>query len=259
MESKMRIYRVILGVLVIGFLVWAFIYSRNWVLQKQSKFVTVTLHSSNNWELKGDFYKPLKKGEQVPGLLLLPTFNGNRTSYVKTAPFFQERGYAVLTLDLRGMGESKQKGGEKSPNLKGIEDDIAVALDYLSAQKDVLSNRLGILAASTICNAAVHTIDHRQNIRAVVLLSGQYDSTATALLTAPEFPPALIVASYDDKIAIRNAVAIRNKLPDGSRNQVKLFLNAGHGLQMFWSAEGKELGDLVLNWFEKYLRAAPEK
>ena len=255
----MRIYRVILGVLLFAFLVWAFLYSRNWVLQKRSNVVPVTLHSSNSWELKGDFYKPLNKGEKAPGLLLLPTFNESRTSYVKTAPFFQKKGYAVLTLDLRGIGESKQKNAQEVPNLKGIEDDIAVGLDYLSGQKGVDANRVGILAASTVCNAAVHTIDHRKNIRAVVLLSGQYDSTATALLTSPDFPPSLIVASYDDKIAIRNAVKIRDRLPDDSKNQVKLFLNAGHGLQMFWSMEGEALGNLVLNWFQKYLETKPVK
>lgn len=250
----MRLYRTILGVLLFAFLVWAFFYSRNWVQQKKKNFTTVTLQSSNRWELKGDFYKPLKKKEKEPGILLLPTFNGDRSAYAKTAPFFQKMGYAVLTLDLRGMGESKQKGGSEIPNLKGIEDDIAVGLDFLATQKGVNGGRLGILAASTICNAAVHTIDHRNNIKAVVLLSGQYDSTATALLTSPDFPPSLIVASYDDKIAIKNAVKIRQQLPDGSKNQVKLFLNAGHGLHMFWSMEGKELGDSLLKWFEAHLK-----
>ncbi len=253
----MRIYRTILGVLLFAFLVWAFLYSRDWILQKRSNFMPVTLHSSNGWELKGDFYKPLNKSRKAPALLLLPTFNESRTSYVKTAPFFRKKGCAVLTLDLRGIGESRQKSSGEIPNLKGMEDDIAVGLEYLSSQKGVDADRIGILAASTICNAAVHTIDHRKNIRAVVLLSGQYDSTATALLTSPDFRASLIVASYDDKIAIKNAVGIRDKLPDDSKSKVKLFLNAGHGLHMFWSMEGQALGNSVLGWFQKYLEIKP--
>ncbi|NOY79122.1 MAG: alpha/beta hydrolase [Calditrichaeota bacterium] len=250
----MKIYRVVLGVLLFTFLVWAFAQSWNFVKRGRSDVISVKIQSSDNWELKGDFYRPIPRVKQAPGLLLLPAFGGNRTAYKETAPFFQKKGYAVLTVDLRGMGESRQKNSKgRIPNLKGINDDVQAAINFLASRKETNAARLGVLAASTICNAAVHAVDHDSRIKAVVLLSGEYDSTATQLLTSADFPPSLIVASYDDKIAIQNAASLRDKLGN-PKSKVHLFLNAGHGLNMFWSPSGKELGDLMVKWFETYLK-----
>ena len=250
----MRIYRVVLGVFLFAFLVWAFFHSWDFVKKGRSNVRSVTIQSSDNWELKGDYYHPIPRVKNAPGLLLLPAFGGNRTAYKKTAPFFQKKGYAVLTVDLRGMGESRQKNNpDNIPNLKGMDNDVRAAMEFLASRKETDGSKLGILAASTVCNEAVHAIDHDTRVKAVVLLSGQYDSTATSLLKSAEFPPTLIVASYDDKIAIKNAAPLRETM-ENPKSQVKLFLNAGHGLNMFWSSNGKELGDLVLNWFEKFLK-----
>jgi len=250
----MRIYRVVLGVLLFAFLVWAFVHSWDFVKKGKSNVATVTIESSDNWELKGDYYRPIPRAKNAPGLLLLPTFGGNRTVYKKTAPFFQKKGYAVLTVDLRGIGESRKKNNQDNiPNIKGMDNDIRAAMEFLASRKETDENKLGVLAASTVCNAAAHAIDHDSRVRAVVLLSGQYDSTATSLLRSAEFPPTLIVASYDDKIAIKNAAPLREKMGN-PKSKVKLFLNAGHGLNMFWSVDGTELGNSVLNWFEKFLK-----
>ena len=250
----MKIYRVVLGVLLFVFLVWAFVHSWNFVKRGRSNVRSVTIQSSDNWELKGDYYPPIPRVKNAPGLLLLPAFGGNRAAYKETAPFFQKKGYAVLTIDLRGMGESRQKNNPNNiPNLKGIDNDVQAAMNFLVSRKETDTSRLGVLAASTICNAAVHAIDHDNRVRAVVLLSGAYDSTATQLLTSDDFPPSLIVASYDDKIGIKNAVSLREKMGN-PKSKVQLFLNAGHGLNMFWSPNGKELGDLMVKWFETYLK-----
>ncbi len=249
----MRVYRVVLGVLLFAFLVWAFAHSWDFVKKGRSNVKSVTIQSSDNWELKGDYYHPIPRVKNAPGLLLLPTFGGNRSVYKETAPFFQNKGYGVLTVDVRGMGESRQKNNpDNVPNLKGMDNDVRAAMEFLASQKEIDGNKLGVLAASTVCNAAVHAIDHDGRVKAVVLLSGQYDSIATSLLKSAEFPPTLIVASYDDKIGIKNAAPLRETM-ENPKSKVKLFLNARHGLNMFWSTEGKELGNLMLNWFGKFL------
>ncbi|GBD93288.1 alpha/beta hydrolase family protein [bacterium BMS3Abin05] len=247
-------YRTIIGIGILVFLIGVFLFAKKMIVRNRSTMVSVTIRSSDNWELKGSYYRPLPPIKKAPGLLLLPAFNGDRKSYEKTAPFFQKRGYGVLTIDLRDMGESRQKGKVSNvPDLKGIDDDVRAAIDFLGAQKAVDNQQIGVLAASTVGDAAVLAIDHDSRIKGVVLLSGAYDSTAVHLLESAEFPPALIVASYDDKIATKNASLLMGKLQN-PKSKVKLFLNAGHGLNMFWSPKGRELGTLVLNWFEKYVK-----
>lgn len=58
--------------------------------------------------LSADIYRPAetKAGAQVPVILVRTPYNKNQALYLDAARYFSERGYAYVTLDVRGRGDS---------------------------------------------------------------------------------------------------------------------------------------------------------
>jgi alpha-beta hydrolase superfamily lysophospholipase len=129
--------------------------------KKSDSSENVKFDSVDGVELRGTFY-PASKAK-APPVLMLHRYGGNRQGWEKAAEKLQDKGFAVLTFDFRGHGESTKvspdfwklaananhiRGGNK-PDKKTIRqsefradylpmlvNDIAAAKRYLDKQND---------------------------------------------------------------------------------------------------------------------------
>ena len=108
---------------------------------------------NDGWKLVGELLVPKSK-KPVPAVILLNKANGNRRIYEKLARHLTNNGIASLRVDLRGHGESINKGKfvpfqENSPDILNDNDkDIFAITQYLKAAKGIDSNRIGLVGAS---------------------------------------------------------------------------------------------------------------
>jgi uncharacterized protein len=85
---------------------------------------------------------------QVPGIVMCHGFRGIKEWFLPpTAEAFRRGGFAVLTIDYRGFGESD---GEQRGRLVPLEqvEDIRAALSFLGAQAEVDPERLALWGTS---------------------------------------------------------------------------------------------------------------
>src|SRR5205823_2790380 len=72
--------------------------------KKSDSSENIKFDSVDGVELRGTFY-PASKAK-APAILMLHRYGGNRQAWEKLAEELQNKGFAVLTFDFRGHGES---------------------------------------------------------------------------------------------------------------------------------------------------------
>src|SRR5215472_13245643 len=136
------------------------------------------LTATDGTKLKVSYFAADKPG---PGVLLLHQCNRQRRIWDGLALQLVASGINVLTLDLRGFGES---GGDPLPKLTPQEaqaqqakwpGDIDVAFQYLTSQPGVKRDVIGVGGASCGVNNSVQTARRHPEVKSLVLLSGTTD------------------------------------------------------------------------------------
>lgn len=108
---------------------------------------------NDGWKLVGDLKIPKSK-KPAPAVILLNKANGTRKVYENLAKHLAENGVASLRIDLRGHGESINRGKfvpfqENSPDILNDNDkDIFVITQYLKTVKGIDATRIGYVGAS---------------------------------------------------------------------------------------------------------------
>jgi dienelactone hydrolase len=211
--------------------------------------VIVTLTTSDAVQLKGTYYPPKDTTVKAAALLLLHEAFTNRKvwdSFVKVA---QEGGYAVLTVDLRGHGQS---GGEKTFD-SSMDNDVDAALAWLKASPDVDGNRMGIVGASLGANLALRGGARYPEIKSVIMLSPGMQLWKIGIDKAiVEYGarPLLLVASKDDAYPAGTVQTLSKKaLGD---HQLQIYPGKEHGTKILIS--DPDLAALMLNWLKKTIQ-----
>ena len=237
----------------------------------QAKAETVTIDTPDGVKLIGSFYKPQKPNS--PALLLMHQWTANRHTYDEFAERMNQNGYAVLSFDGRGFGESTKNadGTEIKVYLdKGIDPKLLLAdansaVEFLSKQQNVDAKKIGIVGASYGSSVAIMYAADRPNIAAVVLLSpgtNYFDNLPTVpAIKKYGTRPILLVAAKDDK---DSAEAVEKLMEDsGNPNaEATVYPDGGHGTLLFTrkNADNKTtapLADLMQKFLDKALKARP--
>ena len=138
----------------------------------------IELKTKDNLTLAADFFPPRPSKQLAPGIILVHHAGGQRRSLEPLAERLQRAGFGVVSLDMRGHGESAstnmnwEESADAQKELWTISTrDIEAAAEYLRAQKTIHSTNLSLLAHGNGGALAVRHAGRDENVRAVALIN----------------------------------------------------------------------------------------
>jgi dienelactone hydrolase len=221
---------------------------------KRSQFVT-----EDGVKIVGSVWMP--EGGKAPAVILLHMWRRDRTDWNDFAETLLKNGYAVVSIDLRGHGESVNTDDGKTLNYKEFADedcrdmvkDVVPVLRYLRDDRRVDSTKIAIIGASIGANMALRAAAADPGIAAVVLLSpGKTYRGVTAETAMIDYGkrPVLIAASEEDKYAATSSQRLKELAQGDSR--LLIYKGVGHGTQMLDTEA--DIVEQIVNWLGKYLQ-----
>jgi len=220
----------------------------------------VDLTASDGIHLKATYFPAAKSG---PGVLLLHQCNRQRKVWDDLATRMAAAGIHVLTLDLRGFGESggtpndkltpqeAQTEGQKWPS------DIDIAFHYLQSQPGVKRDVMGVGGASCGVNNAIQTARrHPKEIKSMVLLSGTTNLAGRQFIRKAGKLPLLVGFADDDEFKPTiDAIQWIFSLSSDPGKQIVHYATGGHGADMF--RVHPELRSKITDWYVTTLIKTP--
>jgi dienelactone hydrolase len=221
----------------------------------------IDLKASDGLVLKGTYFAAAKPG---PGVLLLHQCNRQRKVWEGLAGQLAAAGINVLTMDLRGFGESDGTPFDKLAPQENAQiqaekwpGDIDTAFQYLVSQPGVKPDVIGVGGASCGVNNSIQTARrHPAEVKSLVLLSGSTDLSGRQFLRQASQLPALFSVADDDEF--RPTVEIMPWLFSVSSNPGKKYVHyatGGHGADMF--AVHPDLRSTIVDWYVATLIKTP--
>lgn len=211
--------------------------------------------------VRGTYYAP--PSSPAPALLLTHMLRKNRESWADFARFAQERGFAVLAIDLRGHGQSTQskkgpvhEGSFVEADFAAMRLDVAAAVQWLRSRPEIAPRGISLVGASIGANVALGYAAEDSLIATVVLISpgeSYRGVRAGPPLQAYGPRPLMLVAAEDDNYSL---VSVRKleSLAKGSKD-VRVFPEGGHGTYLLESRP--ELPEMIVD-FVRSAAAAKE-
>jgi dienelactone hydrolase len=186
----------------------------------------------------GSFYAPTDRS--APAIVLVHQLGSTRAEW---QPYLQalraDKDYALLTIDLRGHGESvHQKDGKKldwqrfgEADWHKLSHDVHAAVDWLRARKDIAPRSVGAAGASIGASALILYAAPTVAVHAVALLSPGLDYHGLHIRNAVArfgHRPLLLQAAEGD---LQSAPAVRTfERFDANHRTVKLYPGRAHGV-----------------------------
>lgn len=218
------------------------------------------LTAPDGTNLKATYFAAAKP---APGVLLLHQCNRQRKVWDELAQQLAAAGINVLTLDLRGFGESSGTPLDKmTPQEAALAQqkwpgDIDAAFRYLVSQPGVKHDVIGVGGASCGVNNSIQTARrHPQEVKSLVLLSGGTDLSGRQFLRQEAQVPVLFSVADDDEFP--PTVEVMPWLFSLSSNPGKRFVHyakGGHGADMF--TVHPELRGVIVDWYVTTLIKTP--
>jgi pimeloyl-ACP methyl ester carboxylesterase len=221
----------------------------------------VDLTASDGTKLKATFFPASKPG---PGVLLLHQCNLDRHSWDPLAPQLSAAGINVLTLDMRGFGESGGVPHDKATPQEAQEtqakwpEDIDVAFRYLQSQPGVKKDVIGVGGASCGVGNSVGTAMRHPEVRSMVLLAGPTNYAGRQFLRSDKTVPALFGYADDDEFppSILAIEWLYSITADPGKELVS-YPNGGHGAEIFKAHP--EFMTQIVDWYVTTLIKTPGK
>ncbi len=215
----------------------------------------VDLKASDGTMLKATYMSPGKPG---PAMLLIHQCNMDRKSWKGIASQLVDAGVHVLTMDLRGFGESGGAGireaGGFPPFLQTAAGDVDMAFKYLSKQEGVDTSRMGAGGASCGAMLTADLAERNKGVKALMLLSGPPSDGAVANMAARSDLAVFAAAATGDTITPGVADRLKGAV-DGSKHPnstAKIYDGPEHGLPMF--PKNEDLEPALVSWLKMELK-----
>lgn len=201
-----------------------FSYIKNKISQKnyeEIKYIKkerVSFNTEDGVTIVGDFYYNPKS--KFAGILI-HSLSGNIKAYKKTAEFLAKSGYSILTINLRGHGDSINsiKGLLNWKNFT-IEEhqlyiyDIIASSNFLESQGFEI-NRQFLIGSDIGANLILELLNSKKDIKAGVLLSpleNYLGTNITKYLSKDLSNKIMIIISKNDNISNKTIEIFKNFL-----------------------------------------------
>ncbi|HLE61968.1 MAG TPA: alpha/beta fold hydrolase, partial [Pyrinomonadaceae bacterium] len=202
----------------------------------------VTFKTEDGWTIHGVLSTPsvLAQGERIAGAVLVPSPAHDRdiyghNGYPSIRSVLEKANIATLRIDIRGRGTSAEPRDYRyfTEEQKGrVNLDVAAAIEFLSGQKEVDENRIGVVAEAQSAEAAVVTASKDARVRALVLLSGRMGQPAKEAIKNRGDLSILGVVSKEDKVSFGDITDVYRLSRDPS-SSLMIHRDIGLGNAMF--------------------------
>jgi pimeloyl-ACP methyl ester carboxylesterase len=172
---------------------------------------TISFLTDGGVLIVGTYYAPISSHQttNANAIILLHMFGRDRNDWNAFASNLSNstNGYAVLSIDLRGHGESVNQTGKTisfqsfaPPDFNKMVLDVKAVKHFLVAQKNISPNNIAIVGASIGANVGLKYAASDPSVKAVVLLSPglNYKGIATSAAIAEYKNPIYIAAAGKD-------------------------------------------------------------
>ena len=220
----------------------------------------VVFTSEDGVLLVGSYYKPrIGTSNSTPSVILLHMLGMDRSTWDKFAQELSQNGYAVLSVDLRGHGESIKQANHTisyqsfmPKDFKNMTLDVKAAKKYLIEGRKANPNQISIIGASIGANLALNYAASDHSIKSVILLSPGLNyrgiSTLDAIMKYKN--PIYIVTAEDDSESAKDSKILCEKIT--CAENLKIFENTNvHGTDMLSDKMiGSKLQSIILSWVD---------
>jgi dienelactone hydrolase len=211
----------------------------------------VDLTAPDGLKLKGTFFAATASG---PGVLLLHQCNRQRKVWDDLARRMAAAGMNVMTVDLRGYGDSEgtpiDKLTPEQINVVFNEKmplDVETAYKFLVAQPTVSPGILAVGGASCGVNQSVHLAMKHAEIKALMLLSEITDTEGRKFLRAHASLPLFLATAEDDADpGVSDLMQWLSTFSTNPHTKFVRYKTGGHGVEMF--AAHPELPATIVDW-----------
>jgi dienelactone hydrolase len=218
----------------------------------------VDLTAPDGLKLKGTFSAAPGAG---PGVLLLHQCNRQRKVWDDLASRLTAAGMNVMTVDLRGYGDSEGTPLDKlTPEQIDVEFsqkmplDVETAYKFLVAQPTVSPETLVVGGASCGVNQSVHLAMKHSEIKALVLLSEITDIDGRNYLRAHRSLPLFLATAEDDADpGVSDLMQWLSTFSTNPQTKFVRYKTGGHGVEMF--AAHPELPGMIVDWVAVEVRS----
>lgn len=210
----------------------------------------ISFETEDGWEIFGTLYR----GPGKP-VILLPQLSTTRRIWNDFAVGLNRSGYLVLSIDMRGHGQSTTRKGKtvtwkdfSEKDFNGMVVDVKDARKFLES-RGADTSELVVIGASLGANVAMKYASTDYGVKAVVMLSPGTNYRGVSIEKSMENyeGSALIVASTEDDYSFSSSQKLSRS---GANAQFKRYQDAGHGVEMF---SGTDLESVILDWLGKNL------
>lgn len=212
----------------------------------------VDLTASDKVNLKATYSSPGRPGS---GMLLIHQCNMDRTSWSGMTAALVDAGVHVLTLDLRGFGDSGGEGMSAGFQtfLQKSSEDADLAMAYLTSQAGVDGARLGAGGASCGGMISADLAARHDGVKALMLLSSPPSEAAIKNMADNPDLAVFAAAAEGDQVTVGVADTLRGAVK-GSKHphsMAKIYSGPEHGLPMF--EKNPDLKPALMDWLKNEL------
>lgn len=195
--------------------------------------------------LRGHFYGPLNE----VGVILSHMLPSDQSAWSEFAEELAEEGYAVVTFDFRGFGET---GGEGERDFSMLDEDLSKAVGFL---RDRGKQQIFLIGASMGGTTSL-VVAAREDVAGVVAVSApaQFEDqdalAAVASITEPKLLPKLFIASEDDTAAVSSLAALIGA--SGEPKEEQIYTGARHGTDLLQGEHAAAFFELILEFLREH-------
>jgi pimeloyl-ACP methyl ester carboxylesterase len=201
-------------------------------------------------KLKASYELPQGVPAPIPAVLFLHGYGENRKVWEDLRKQFLERGWAVMSLDLRGHGDSLTKNQRpiqastawrNSPREFPL--DVAPALDWLKRQTRLNSSKIVIVGYDVGANLALVSSGKYREVRTVVAVKPNPKESLEMAGSAQDFRPR-------SALVVTETAAVGDELKTYVKEPFRSLIQPVEGgtAQVF---QQKALSDAIFQWIKE--------
>lgn len=208
----------------------------------------ILLETFDRVQLRASFQLPEGIPAPIPAALLLHGYGEDRSVWADLVARLLSEGWAVMTLDLRGHGQSMIRNSQRIEASESWRTDpqqfpldLNPALEWLKTQERIDSNRLVVIGSDVGANLAL-------------VASGRFSEVGTTVAINPNIDEAIALAGAGQEFSPNSVQIIESDLFQGAaaRDQIRgasrlTIIDGDGGGTVVWLATGDTL-DQIIRW-----------